>query len=106
MDEEESKESPGEEEEDQMRPIFQMSIKAQPRYIDTDEDDQEQFADLPRQDEEEEEEEEEFERAEEDEEDEGFNTYAQEIRDRLDQYEETDNYQEGSSPETKDAETE
>jgi len=61
-----------------MRPVFEMSIKAQPRYIDTDEDDQEQFADLPRQDDEEEEDEEEFERADDDEEEdeEGFNTYA------------------------------
>ena len=31
-----------------MRPVFEMSIKAQPRYIDTDEDDHEQFADLPK----------------------------------------------------------
>ena len=37
-----------------MRPVFEMSIKAQPRYIDTDEDDHEQFADLPRQDDEDE----------------------------------------------------
>ena len=47
-----NEESP--EEDEQMRPVFEMSIKAQPRYIDTDEDDHEQFADLPRQDDEDE----------------------------------------------------
>ena len=41
-----NEESP--EEDEQMRPVFEMSIKAQPRYIDTDEDDHDQFADLPR----------------------------------------------------------
>lgn len=65
-----------------MRPVFEMSIKSQPRnrYIDTDEDDQEHFADLPRQDEDDaEEDEDEFEREDEEDEeegDDGFNTYA------------------------------
>ncbi len=77
-----------------MRPVFEMSIKTQPRYIDTDEDDQEQFADLPRQEDDEDCDEdgdferEDIEEEEEEEEDgydaeEGFNTYASEIRDRL-----------------------
>lgn len=92
-------------EEDQMRPVFEMSIsQAQPRYIDTDEDDHEQFADLPRQgdEEDEDENEEEFEREddhedqEQEEEEDGFNTYAQELRERLDQEDNTDNIQDSS----------
>lgn len=41
-----------------MHPVFEMPIKEQPRYIDTDEDDQEQFTDLPRQEEDDDEDEE------------------------------------------------
>jgi hypothetical protein len=107
-----NEESP--EEDEQMRPVFEMSVKAQPRYIDTDEDDQEQFADLPRQEDEEDEEgdeddqqfdreEDEEEEDEREEEEDGFNTYAQDLRERLDDEEDTDNQRQHSPDTNKEA---